>query len=413
MTSGRRPRVAWIVPGLGGGGIRPVAVETTGALAALNKADVTLIETHASPTRDAVDPSGLRWVALDMAGTGAPARVFLDWLTANPQDVVFTNGVSHLQLTFPHIPEDTLHVAVLHDGAYRFRADVLSYARYLDGVVAISDYVQEAIRGDLRTAGFCGLVRRIHNGTSYPALPVRTTSLPPLKLLFIGNMWLKGGAKLVDIAKALRRRGVDFCLTIVGAETSWIQRRLVRAGLHEKVTWLPRQSREDLWEIYAAHDLLLMLTWGEGFGMVTIEAMGMGCVPVAYDVPSGSRDIIEPGISGLLVAPHHDAVASAIAQLIPTRLASMAAEASHRARLRFSAQRAAQDYDELIADLLRCRSLIYRSRLPVLTPLSAAGSPSPPALVRMYHGLPSSWRRRIRNALAAYPAGAQWLRERL
>jgi glycosyltransferase involved in cell wall biosynthesis len=412
MTSESRPRVAWIVPTAAAGGIGPVALEMTSAAVALNCCDVTLIETHASPRRDTTERSGLRRVALDMAGTNASAGVVLDWLKDNPQDVVLTNGVSHLEAIFPYIPEGILHVAVLHDGARRFRADVLSYAQYLDGVVAISDYVYELARKDLQAAGFSGLVRRIHNGTGYPPAPVRAGPAGPLRLLFIGDMWLKGGVQLAGIAKALRRRGVDFRLTIIGEETAWLQRRFVRAGLGEKVTWMPHQPRAELWPTYAAHDVLLMLTWGEGFGMVTVEAMGMGCVPVAYDVPSGTRDIVEPGISGFLVAPSHDAVAAAIADLTPARLALMSAEASRRARIQFSAQRTAQEYVQLAADLIRCRRLIRRSRLSADSASPAAGLPSRSPVVRLYHALPPSWRRRIRNAVAAYPTGAQWLRER-
>lgn len=316
MMMRRCPHLTWIIPTAAAGGIGPVALEIASASAALNCCDVTLVETHASPRRDATEQSGLRRVAFDMAGTNASASLVLDWLKDNPQDVVLSNGVSHLEAIFPYIPEDTLHVAVLHDGARRYRADVLSYAQYLDGVVAISDYVYELARKDLQAAGFPGLMRRIHNGTSYPLAPARAGSAGPLRVLFIGDMWLKGGAKLAGIAKALHRRGVDFRLTIIGEETAWLQRRLVRARLREKVTWLPRQPRAELWRTYAAHDVLLMLTLGEGFGMVTVEAMGMGCVPVAYDVPSGTRDIVEPGISGFLVATNHDAVAAAIGDLL-------------------------------------------------------------------------------------------------
>jgi glycosyltransferase involved in cell wall biosynthesis len=406
-----RPRIAWIVPTAAAGGIGPVALETTLAAAALNCCDVTLIETHASPRCDAREQNGLRRVALDMAGTNASAGVVLDWLKDNPQDVVFTNGVSHLEGIFSYIPENTLHVAVLHDSARSYRAGILSYARYLDGVVAISDYVYDFARRDLRAAGFSGLVRRIHNGTSYPPAPARVGSAGPLRLLFIGNMWLKGGDKLAGIAKALHRRSIDFRLTIIGKETAWLERRFVRSGLREKVSWMPRQPREELWRTYAAHDALLMLSWGEPFGMVTIEAMGMGCVPVAYDVPSGTQDIVEPGINGFLVAPNREAVAAALADLTPARLAWMSAEASQRARTQFSARQTAQDYVQLVGDLMRCRSLIHRSRLSPGPASLTAESPSRSALVRVYHALPPSWRRRIRNALAAYPTGARRLRE--
>ena len=39
----------------------------------------------------------------------------------------------------------------------------------------------------------------------------------------------------------------------------------------------------------------------EGQGLVLIEAMSVGCIPIAYDVPYGPSDIIEHGVNGFLV----------------------------------------------------------------------------------------------------------------
>jgi glycosyltransferase involved in cell wall biosynthesis len=413
MKTSSRQRIAWIVPTAAAGGIGPAAIETTTVAAALNCCSVTLIETHASPRRDMIEQSGLRRVALDMENTNASASIVLHWLNDNPQDVVFTNGVSHLEGIFPHIPEHTLHVAVLHDAARRYRDEVVSYAQYLDGVVAVSDYVFGWAQKDLETAGFKGVVRRIHNGTGYPLAPRRAGPAAILRLLFIGSGAQKGGAQLPDIAEALRRRGVRFRLTIIGEDDASLRRRLARANLQDQVQMTSRVPREELWRAYAAHDLLLMLSWGEGFGMTTIEAMSMGCVPVAYDVPSGTREIIEPGLSGMLVRPHYEAVASVIAALSPARLSAMSAEAARRARTLFSAERAAQDYMQLVDDLVRCRDLIHRARLPAQAAPLTAQSRSYSAIARLYHALPSSLRHQIRNALTAYPASVRWLRERI
>ncbi len=407
-----RPRLAWIVPTVEAGGVGPVALETTSAMAVSGRCEATLVETHAAPWSDRTR-EGLRRVALDMGESRASASVVLDWLRDNPQHVLFTNGVSHLNGIFPYIPRDALHVAVLHDASRRYRDDVMSYAAYLDGVVAVSDYVHDWARKDLHTIGFSGIVRRIHNGTNYPAAPSRASAAGPLRLLFVGNMWLKGGSRLAAIAKALRRHGVDFHLTVIGEDAAQVERQLDKAGLQERVTWHRRLRREELWRTYAAHDVLLMLSWGESFGMVTIEAMGMGCVPVAYDVPSGSREIIEPGISGILAHPNSRAIATALAGLSPARLLKMSAEASRRARTHFSAERAAQKYLELIDDLMRSKDIAGGSRLGATTTTRGVESPVRSPIARIYHALPSSWRNRIRKGLGAYPIGAAWLRERL
>jgi len=54
-------------------------------------------------------------------------------------------------------------------------------------------------------------------------------------------------------------------------------------------------------EALAAASMLLLTSHSEGFGLVLIEAMANGCLPIAYDVPYGPADIIEDGVNGFLV----------------------------------------------------------------------------------------------------------------
>jgi glycosyltransferase involved in cell wall biosynthesis len=400
--------VTWIVPTVEAGGIGPAVLGIAGAAA--TACDATLLETHGVPPRDRTE-NGLRRVALDMGGTQAPASIVLDWLKDNPQSVVFTNGVSHLHEIFTRIPDETLHVAVLHDAARRYRDAVKSYAQSLDGVVTVSDYVRALAQRDLRAAAFPGIVRRIHNGTSYPPAPSRLGPVGTLKLLFIGGSEQKGGSQLIHIAKSLRRRRIDFHLTVIGDQSAWLPRQFAQAKLEGQLSLLDRQAREELWRLYAAHDVLLMLSWGEAFGMVTIEAMGMGCVPVAYDAPTG--EIVEHGLSGLLVRSDQEEIAAAIADLSPARLRLMSTEAIRRARTLFSAERAAREYVQLVDDLVRCADLIDRGRIPALGAAPGAPPPSYSPAGRLYHALPSVVRRHIRNALSAYPTGFRRLRERI
>jgi poly(glycerol-phosphate) alpha-glucosyltransferase len=54
----------------------------------------------------------------------------------------------------------------------------------------------------------------------------------------------------------------------------------------------------------------------EGQGLVLIEAMSVGCIPIAYDVPYGPADIIDDGVNGFLVkAGDIDAMAEQIVRL--------------------------------------------------------------------------------------------------
>lgn len=57
----------------------------------------------------------------------------------------------------------------------------------------------------------------------------------------------------------------------------------------------------DAEQALATSSMLLLTSHSEGFGLVLIEAMANGCLPIAYDVPYGPADVIEDGVNGFLV----------------------------------------------------------------------------------------------------------------
>ena len=58
---------------------------------------------------------------------------------------------------------------------------------------------------------------------------------------------------------------------------------------------------EDIKELMMSHKLYVLSSKFEGFGMVLIEAMAMGCPCVSYDLIAGPNEIIKNGEDGLLV----------------------------------------------------------------------------------------------------------------
>lgn len=83
--------------------------------------------------------------------------------------------------------------------------------------------------------------------------------------------------------------------------------------------------------------VLLLTSRSEAFSLVVAEAMAAGCLPIAYDVPYGPRELILDGRTGWLVpAGDVDALAEAVvraASLDPTTLSRMRRQAVERAQL--------------------------------------------------------------------------------
>ena len=110
----------------------------------------------------------------------------------------------------------------------------------------------------------------------------------------------------------------------------------------------------DIHNVYSAIDLLVQPSTHEGFGRTVLEAMAMR-VPVISTNVGGPREIIEDGVSGLLIPPNDsDALAEAIDHVIKDR--SLAIRLAHNGRSRaqehFSLDRQVAQiqtlYDEIV-----------------------------------------------------------------
>jgi len=112
--------------------------------------------------------------------------------------------------------------------------------------------------------------------------------------------------------------------------------------------------RSDVWDIVHHCEMVVHPSHSEGFGLATLEAMAAG-VPVITTRSGGPEDIIEEGISGLLVAPEAPVeLAAAMAALLADtgRAQAIGAAARRRARLftaAASARRLADLWEQMLA----------------------------------------------------------------
>jgi len=148
-------------------------------------------------------------------------------------------------------------------------------------------------------------------------------------VLFVSRLvWEKDLHVLVEVNKILRENGTKFEMVIVGDGPARKEFQAKMPGAH----FLGFQSGIQLAEIFASADIFAFPSTTETFGLVTLEAMASGLVPVAAKT-GGAVDIIEDGESGLFSAPKSGKdMADKITFLItyPEKRKVMAVEAYNR-----------------------------------------------------------------------------------
>lgn len=158
---------------------------------------------------------------------------------------------------------------------------------------------------------------------------------------------LKGLATLVEALNGLGDRH-NLLLVSVGSG---------RPPAEVKVPYLSLGRIENdrlLSLIYSAADVVAMPSAQENFPLVCLEAMACG-VPVVGSNVGGIAEIVRPGLTGMLVAPHDaGAFRTAIAQILKDQAgrAAMARECRRIATEEYSLESYARRYVALYATLL-------------------------------------------------------------
>lgn len=111
-----------------------------------------------------------------------------------------------------------------------------------------------------------------------------------IKLLYVGDFTPnKNVESIIDSAKKLQTEGFSVSLTLVGGGGKGYERTMKKISNadHTPITYLGRvNDKEKLKQIYRNHDIFIMPSFRETFGMVYIEAMSQG-VPIIYTKGQG------------------------------------------------------------------------------------------------------------------------------
>ena len=128
-------------------------------------------------------------------------------------------------------------------------------------------------------------------------LETRVTTNRPVRLLFVGREFFRKGGDIVLAALAqLRREHWPHVQLTVGGPKTWP----LPGNIPDGVVFLGNLSTVEVAQLYRTHDLFVMPSRFEAFGIVFLEALASG-IPVIGRSDFAMPEIIRPGENGALV----------------------------------------------------------------------------------------------------------------
>lgn len=183
------------------------------------------------------------------------------------------------------------------------------------------------------------------------------TAERPFRLLSIGRLvWKKGHTYALDVVAALRARGIQATLTIVGDGelADALLRQTHQLGVANAVTFTGAQPRDKVRRQLLAADVLLHPAVSEGFCNAVLEAQAMR-VPVVCSDADGLAENVVDGVTGFVLPRRETAVFADKLVLLaynPTQRQQMGTAGRQRVRNHFRVENLIDQFEAFYQELL-------------------------------------------------------------
>jgi len=274
----------------------------------------------------------------------------------NPTHVLGCLGPQSLEI-LRYVPPGVCRIGVVQNDDNPTYASLVSYARFLDATVGVSQHASDVLRRAPRLADK-PVYYQPHGVPQLRGLPaLLRPANSPIRIIYVGRLIRE--QKRVHLFPRILQHLIDsnrpFTWTIAGdgPELKRLQQSMVTDAPDQSVVFAGRVPYHQVPKLLADSDIFLLTSDYEGLPLSVLEALVSGTVPVVSDLASGIRESIGPD-TGILVKPDDiDGYAAALLRLDSDRalLAKMRVAAMNLAKERFSCEAMADRWFEMFSAL--------------------------------------------------------------
>jgi glycosyltransferase involved in cell wall biosynthesis len=230
-------------------------------------------------------------------------------------------------------------------------------------------------------------VLRIPYGVPIPPVKIHSFRPPALRIAYVGRL-AEEQKRISLVTRALCRvvrevADTEAVLYGDGPERDQVELILQSEGAGLPVRLAGRIPSEEIQTHLQDCDVVILLSDYEGLPIALLEAMACGCVPVCLRMRSGIPELVQDGVTGLLVEDRDKGFVEAIRRLRgnPDFLAELSANARAKVKEEFSIEANADAWAALLTELAekssgkRAIRIPHRIKLPPVHPALAAEDP--------------------------------------
>lgn len=332
--------------------------------------------------------------------TAEGARALRDHLTAHFDGAVVNVFAEVAMMNAARfLPAAFRRIAHVHSTSQATLSVAGLLAPHAHALIAPSPGVADRLRADPRVPPTA--LHHIPHATPWDAGTLYVPApLPgePLRLAYLGRIKDedRGVLLLPAILAECRRLGMDATLSVAGDGPDLAALRKSCRG-EPGISFEGELAPGAVPGFLARHHLLLSPANFEGFGLSVLEAMSVGCVPVATNLPGVTDWLLDGGRCGLLFPPHDaGAAARAIFGLVSQGTWPLLSDqARARARTQYAPATIAPRWGDLLAGITAPSAGAVRENSLAAWDIPAELRPHP--LAAMVPGRIKSALRRLRR----------------